>query len=128
VRINLNLDYKLKDSEKAQFGGENLNMDRICQEVSDWVIRRAIETCHPKMDTDKARRYAKIQDALAEVGSDNRFIEVDGTLFDFILNAVEKAELPSGASSWKITMLDHLESLKKQEAEKKPRLQEAKER
>ena len=112
VKINLNLNYKLREADKAQFNFDGkLKDEEINREVSDFLIRQAIQIRFPKMDTDKAKRFAKIQNAL--IDSEDT-LEVDGTLFDFIVDAVDKADLSSAVSSWKITMLDHLEELKKQ--------------
>ena len=110
MKINLDLDYKLRDGDKDQFG----DVEHLNREVSDFLIRTSIQARHPKMDTDKAKRYAKIQNALIQ---SEDTLEIDGTLLDFIIDAMDKAELAAAASSWKITLLEHLEEVKRPKLE-----------
>ena len=75
MQIDLDLDYKMKEGDKEQFKDNS--------QLTDWLIRNAVQIRHPKMNLSQSRIWAKIQNRLFEA---NGKLELDGTQLEWMMD------------------------------------------
>jgi hypothetical protein len=116
MKLNLNLPYKKLPKDSSGDETKAADLTRL-------VLIRIMDTKYParpdqpsKMPSNDSRMWGKVLDEFAE---EKDTIEIDGSQFDFLKEAVEKTDLPPGFSSWLWVLREHFEEMKKEMKDQK---------
>lgn len=99
MKLSLNVPYKKLPADIKK-----------SSQLTEVLIGEALNRKYPQgMPRQESRQYAQVLDQFYE---DKDVVEIEPSFLTLLKEAIDKAELPPHQSSWKWSLLDHLEAVK----------------
>ena len=103
ILIDLDLKYRMNSADREQFKEEKF--------ISYLLIRHAISVKYPQsMPRTDSKIWALTQD---ELFSEPKKLSLSRSEFDWLFELIDQCDYPGLMSSWRWTLLNHLDELKR---------------
>ncbi len=111
MKLNLNMPFH---KEPKNANGEDIKGPALAR----LVLLRIIDAKYQQkaMPNNESRMWGKILDEFAD---EKDVIEIDGSQFDFLKDAVDKTDMPPAFSSWLWVVREYFETVKAEEKNRK---------